>query len=204
MADFCTVDDVEELLQVEISDADQVASCERAITAATAAIRNYTRQYIERVVDDEITLDVGAPCWEIVLPEIPVISVSSVVEDDETLTAGRDEDYVLAQYGILRRMGQRWDAGPQILVVTYTHGYATIPDDIVDVCTRAAARMFQAGLRAAADDAVPGISGKSLGDFSVNYSSGAGGVGEGVMGVSASRALLLSEKDTLDYYKPGA
>lgn len=201
MADFCTVANVEDLLQIEITDGDKIDSCERAITGATAAIRNYCHQHIELVEDDEITLDVWAPCWNIVLPEMPVVSVASVIEDGEALVAGTDEDYVLARHGQLVRRGARWTAGPQILTVVYTHGYDPIPDDIVDVCTRAAARVYQSGLRASEDEGVPGIASKQLGDFAVSYSSGGGGVGEGVMGVSGSRMLLLSEKDILDKYR---
>lgn len=199
MADFCTLSDVEELLQIEISDADQIASCERAITEATAAIKNYCHQTIAEVEDDEYVFDVVAPRWRLVLPEIPVTSVASVVEDGETLTEGDDEDYVVGNDGILWRRGARWPAGPQIVTVTYTHGYTTLPNDVVGVCTRAASRVFQAGLRAAEVEGVPGVASKSLGDFSVSFASEAGG--EGVMGVSGSRLLLLSEKDILDKYR---
>jgi len=66
------------------------------------------------------------------------------------------------------------------------------------VCTRAAARAYQAGLRSADADGIPGVASKSLGDFSVSF---AGEGAEGVMGASAARMLLLSEKDILDRYR---
>jgi len=200
MADFCTVSDVANLLQIEITAADKIASCARAITEATAAIRNYCHQYIELVTDDTITLDCAGGT-RLFLPELPVVSVSAVVEDDEGLT--EDDDYKLGQYGILHRVNRDWEAGIQIVTITYTHGYATLlPDDIVAVATRAAARAFQAGLKASETDGVPGISAKSLGDYSVSYASEAGGgVGEGVIGASGARMLLLSEKDILDRYR---
>jgi hypothetical protein len=73
---------------------------------------------------------------------------------------------------------------------------------VIDVCTRAAARAYQAGLKAADADGIPGVASKSLGDFSVSFTGEAGGgVSEGVMGASASRMLLLSEKDMLDRYR---
>jgi len=200
MADFCTVEDVANILQVEIA-ANNV-SCLRAIEEATAAIRNYCHQQIEKVEDDEIILDVWIPRWNVALPEMPVLSIASVVEDETLLAEGADEDYILVQYGELLRRGRRWKVGPQILTVRYTHGHDPIPDDVNAVCTRAASRIYQAGLRASADAGVPGVASKSLGDFSVAYTSGAGGgVGEGVMGVSGSRMLLLSEKDTLNRYR---
>jgi len=193
---------VENLLQIEITSAAQIASCERAIGEATEAIRNYCHQYIELVTDDEITLDCAGGT-KLFLPELPVVSVAEVIEDDETLTV--DDDYKLGQHGILHRVSCDWEAGIQIITVTYTHGYDaydSLPDDIVAVATRAAARVFQVGLRASDTDGVPGVSAKSLGDYSVSYASEVGGgVGEGLMGVSGARMLLLSEKDILDRYR---
>ena len=193
---------MENLLQIEITSAAQIASCERAIGEATEAIRNYCHQYIELVTDDEITLDCAGGT-KLFLPELPVVSVAEVIEDDETLTV--DDDYKLGQHGILHRVSCDWEAGIQIITVTYTHGYDaydSLPDDIVAVATRAAARVFQVGLRASDTDGVPGVSAKSLGDYSVSYASEVGGgVGEGLMGVSGARMLLLSEKDILDRYR---
>ena len=199
MADFCTKQDVENLLQIEISDKDKIASCARAIAEATEAIRNYCHQHIELVSDDEITLDCAGGT-RLFLPELPVTEVTEVIEDGEILT--EDDDYKLGQYGILHRVNQDWAAGVQIITVTYPHGHATLPDDIVGVATRAAARVYQVGLRASDTEGVPGISAKSLGDYSVSYASEVGGgVGEGLMGVSGARMLLLSEKDILDRYR---
>ena len=78
----------------------------------------------------------------------------------------------------------------------------TIPDDVVGVCTRAAARAYQAGLAAAAVGAVSGVASMTLGDYSFSLGTGAGGgAGEGIMGASAARMLLLSEKDILNRYR---
>ena len=199
---FCTQTDVEELLQITIADADKIASVARAIVEATEAIKNYTHQEIEQTEDEEITLDSAGNSSKLFLPELPVTEVSVVVEDGETLVEGSDEDYQLGQWGILHRVGAKWAAGIQIITVTNTHGLVAIPDDIVAICTRAAARVYQAGLRASEVDGVPGVSAESLGDHSVTYSAeGGGGISEGVMGVSAARMLLLSEKDVLDRYR---
>jgi hypothetical protein len=200
MADFCTVGDIESFLQVTIhTDAVKNASALRAIGEATEAIKNYCHQVIEQVANEVITLDcVGGT--KIFLPELPVISVASVVEDGELLVV--TDDYKLGQHGILHRVDDVWAAGIQIVTITYTHGYATIPDDVVGVCTRAAARAYQAGLAAAAVGAVSGVASMSLGDYSVSLGTGAsGGAGEGIMGASAARMLLLSEKDVLNRYR---
>ena len=200
---FCTVVDVERFLQVTIAE-DKLGSLARAISEATEAIRNYCRQRILLVEDDEITLDVGDAVTRLYLGELPVVSVASVVEDGDTLTAGSDEDYQLGQYGVLHRVSQYWAPGIQIVVVTYTHGYAQdeLPQDIIDVCTRAASRAYQAGLRASEVAGVSGVQAMSLGDYAVTFGAeGGGGISEGVLGASAARMLLLSEKDMLDTYR---
>jgi len=203
VADFCGIEDIEAFLQVEITEAAQIASAQRAITEATAAIRNYCQQVLERVEDDVITLDCRGGT-RIYLPELPVVEVSEVIEDGELLVEGTD--YQLGQFGILHRLGgARWSAGVQNVEITYTHGYDVydgLPDEIEGVCTRAAARAYQAGLRAAEMEGVPGVASKQLGDYAVSYTPEmGGGAGEGVMGASASRMMLLSEKDVLNKYR---
>ena len=201
MADFCTVADLEALLQIEITEAAQVASAARAIREATAAIRNYCHQHLELVTNETITLDSGPGTLcsgtRLFLPELPVQSVAEVVEDDEVLTP--DDDYKLGQWGILHRVGRNWAAGVQLIEVTYSHGHATLPDDVIAVCARAAARAFQAGLKSADTGGVPGISATSLGDYSVSYAEPA--AAEGLLGASGSRMLLMSEKDVLNRYR---
>ncbi len=198
MANFATIQDIEDFLQMDITDPAKVLSAQRALAEASAAIRNYTRQYLEKVDDEAITLD-SAGGYRLFLPELPVISIDSVVEDSETLVA--IDDYKLGQHGILHRIDQKWAEGIQNITITYTHGYATIPDDIVAVCTRAASRAYQAGLKAADSDGIAGVASKQLGDFSVAFQAESGGAGEGLLGASGSRMLLLSEKDTLDRYR---
>ena len=196
---FATVQDIEAFLQIEITTPAQVLSAQRALTEASAAIRNYTRQYLEQVDDEVITLDsLGGS--RLFLPELPVLEITKVIEDGVTLTQG--VDYKLGQHGILHRTGQRWSTGIQNITITYSHGFADIPDDIVAICTRAASRAYQAGVRSADSDGLMGVASKSLGDFSVAFASeSGGGVGEGIMGASAARMLLMSEKDVLDKYR---
>lgn len=199
MPDFATVADVAEFLQVEIATAGQIAAASAALRSATAAIRNYCRQMLTEVVGDVITLD-GKGRPQLLLPQLPVIAVASVAENDVTLTAVTD--YMLGQHGILYRAAGGWACGIQNITVTYSHGYDTLPDDIIAVCIRAAARAYQAGLKSADSEGVLGVASKSLGDFSVAYQSeSGGGMGEGVLGASAARLLLMSEKDILDRYR---
>lgn len=194
---FASVQDVAAFLQVEIEEPAQLASAQRALVEATAAIRIYCRQFLTLVEDEEIALD-GKGGTRLFLPQLPVVGVASVVEDGETLVV--DEDYVLGDYGILYRLGgYRWVAKVRGVTVTYSHGYEELPEGIVAVATRAAARAYQSGLRAVAEEGVIGVTQKQLGDFSVSY--GNESVAEGTMGASAARMLLLSEKDILNEYR---
>lgn len=192
---FCTRDQIEAFLQVEIPVAGYDAAT-RAIDEATAAIQGYCRRTFDRVEDDEVTLDsIGGT--KALLPELPVVSVSSVVEDDEELD--EDDDWKLGRHGILHRIGTTWAVGIQIITVTYTHGYTTIPQTVQDVATRAAARAYQAGVRAAEVGAVPGVAAVGLGDYSAAFGSEVGN--EGTLGASAATLLLRSEQRALNPWR---
>lgn len=197
MAPFCTIADLEAFLQQSIPAA-KIASANRAIDEATASIQNYCNQVLETVAGDAIVLDCEGG-RKIFLPQLPVTAVTSVYEDGDLLAAGADEDYQLGQYGILHRVGRDWATGIQIIQVTYDHGYSTIPQDIVDVCTRMAARAYQAGLKAEALAGVAGVTAMSLGDYSVSF--GAEG-GAGLLGASAAPVWPLpSEAAILNRYR---
>ncbi|HUW11797.1 MAG TPA: hypothetical protein VM537_18875 [Anaerolineae bacterium] len=191
---FCTVSDIESFLQIAVPAA-KVASAQRACDEATAIIQGYCHQALEPVEDDEITVD----CYggtRIFLRELPVVEVSEVVEDGETLD--EDDDYKLGEHGILHRIGGYWPRGIQIVTVTYTHGWDPIPDDLVAIATRMGARAYQAGLKVEELGGIPGVSAMSLGDYSISFGGEGGAAGEGTLGASAAPLLLRSEKDALD------
>lgn len=197
---FTTQTEIEALLQITITDPVQIASITRAISEAETSIRNYTKQEIDPVYNEVLTVDSRLVTQEVTLPELPIISVAQVIEDDEVLVDGTD--YKVGQHGIVYRIGRPWSVGIQNLVFTYSHGFETIPNTIKDVATRAAARAFQAGLRSADTDGVIGVASKSLGDYSVSYQSdSSGGVGEGILGASSATFLLKSEKRMLDKFR---
>lgn len=196
MADFCSIEDVEEWLQIDIPEGKE-GSASRAIAEASASIRNYCRQDFDEVEDDEATLD-GTGTSKLLLPQLPVTEVTEVLVDDEALES---DDYVLGQHGILHRVGARWPAGIQNVIVTYSHGYDEIPADVAAICARAAGRAYQAGLRAEESGGVPGIASTNLGDYGVSFASEGGAGQEGILGASAAHLLLPSEKRILDAYR---
>lgn len=115
-----------------------------ALNAASAAVRSYTGQLLDYVVNDTVTLDVDpvnegrnrhntyVRGGEVFLPQAPVVSVSQVLLSlawrpaQDPLVA--DIDYTLYPDGRIRVYQHGW---AERLQVTYTHGFATMPDDIV-------------------------------------------------------------------------
>lgn len=194
---FCAVSDMAAFLQVAIDPAN--VSALRAIDEATAAIQDYCEQTIELVEDDEYTFDVATRQTKLFLPELPVTEVSKVEEDGDELTV--TDDYKLGNHGILYRIDDFWYEGIQTVTVTYSHGYLTIPRTVKDVCTRAAARAFQAGLTAAMLAGVSGLRSGSLGAYSVTLADGTTPIDGSNLGASGAVILLPSEKRMLDRYK---
>lgn len=168
---------------------------ELLLDLATGAIRAYTNQTISRVTSDVVVLP-GSWSNRLELPERPVASVATVKIDDTTLVA--DTDYVwdgrwtllrgTSEAGVLvindgtliSSHGDWGGAGAQV-TVTYTHGFATIPDDIKGVCLALAARSL------ASPD---GVNSESVGSYSVSYSRSGGAV-----------SLLDEERRLLDRYR---
>lgn len=202
---FCTTQDLEDALGRPVTRA---ASATRAIERATAMIQSYTYQTIAYVADDVITLNpVGNT--SILLPEVPVVAVSSVVEAGVTLVL--TDDYTWDADGILRR---RWPQQssrvwpltgvrnfpnePNALVVTYSHGYQTIPADIREVCLSMAVRSYQATERAAMQ--YPGVQAETLPDHSVQWMPESRR-GDASLGWSAAPFLLPSEEEILSSYR---
>jgi len=190
---FCRQADLEDLLQMDLIGHE--AAVAAAIVEASSYIQAYTKQTIERVEDDKVTFDGKGRDRRLFLPQLPVIEVTEVIEDDETLTAG--DDYKLGAHGILWRIGGYWAEGIQNITVTYTHGYATVPNVIAAVCARVAARIYQAGVKAAQNGGIAGVQATTLGDYSVTYVSSAD---ESAQGVSAVPPLLPGEMALLDGY----
>lgn len=127
---FATAADLAAVTQSEVSP----AAADLALASASAMIRSWTRQTITRVVDDVATLRVINE-RELILPQRPVESVSRVRVNSLTLL-----DWVLSGDRLLRTGGWRRLPGtttypdPGLVEVTYTHGWAEVPDDVRAVC----------------------------------------------------------------------
>lgn len=193
---FCSIDDINTFLGTTILPDDAQALL--AIDEATAVIQNYCNQKIEQVSDDTIQLD-GTGSTKLFLPELPVVSISSVEADGVLLDPTY---YALAENGVLWRKYGVWTVGARNISITYTHGYVSIPEDVKGVCYRSASRLYQARLKAAKVDFVGDVKSVSVGDYSISFGGGGlGAAGESQGDVSAARTLLMSEKDILNRYR---
>jgi hypothetical protein len=167
LAPLATVPDLEAALQREVL----AASAELALASASAIIRRWTRQDITLVENDVVRLRISNPA-ELVLPQRPVVEVTQVRKGVLPLT-----DWALSGDRLLRAGGWRYLPGTStwpddgLVEVTYTHGYAQIPDDVRAVCVDLAAMTLAnpSGLRSATiDDYSQTFASETLGSGSLS------------------------------------
>ena len=147
------------------------AHAARALLVASAAVRDAAGV----AISEETSTVVVTGGWGnlLGLPG-PVTAVASVLLDGDAVDA---DDYEVLPNGLWRHCG--WGRAPVPVTVTYTHGLATIPVDIVDlVCQLAIAWLNHmtegggstAGLTSARiDDASESYSDESAGQVSPVY-----------------------------------
>jgi hypothetical protein len=108
------------------------------------------------------------------LPGPPIISVTSVVLDGETVDP---DSYALVDGRLMRPCG--WEVCgplPRPAVVTYVHGLAEVPADVVDLVARMAGTAI--ALSGEEEDGsgltISNIASERLGDYAVTYNGDAG------------------------------
>lgn len=170
------------------------AQIAQAIEEATAVIRNYCNQSIGASLSETFLMD-GRGTDKLFLPELPVNEIESVKVDGVELDSAQ---YALAENGILWRLGGVWTKGARNIEVVYSYGYSDIPADIVGVCYRSAARVYQAQLKASQTDHLDDVKSISVGDYSVGFGNSGG---DGSSNVSAARVLLKNEMEILNKYR---
>lgn len=134
----------------------ELTSAQLALDIASAVVVDRTGQTFAAVADDTITLDTY-PGEDVRLPQRPVTAVSAVTTRDRgaTATTTRTLNTDFEHRGDRLRwvgLGASW---PYEVTVTYSHGYATIPDDVKGATLAVAAEIFDnpEGLsRSALDD----------------------------------------------------
>lgn len=99
------------------------------IDTAQDAIRKYLNQVVTAVDDEIVFIDGSGRDW-FRLPERPVTSVTSILDDNLAVTAGTyptDTWFVRGQV-VVRRDRGIWPVGRGNLKVTYSHGWE--PEDV--------------------------------------------------------------------------
>jgi hypothetical protein len=162
MATWPTVSDLADYLNQDIEVGDPTAVL--FLDLAKSAVQAEIGQLIDVATAEVITLDGnGKPL--LMLPQLPVTSITSIVVDGTTLTAGIDYDWNAA--GLLYRLAGDWGTKPRSIIVTYTHGSADVPELAHLVALQAAARGF-ASLNPS------NVLAETIGNYSVTYASGSG------------------------------
>ena len=175
---------------------EEAARIRALLDDASALVRSYTNQTFEHVDDDTVTLP--ATGGRIVLPGRPVSAVSRVVAVGGNLAL---PDFTLADWAFdgidtikigdgaaIINLPEVWwddDGYPGTYQVTYSHGYATVPPDVLSVVCGMVTRVFQnpSNLRS-----------ETVGSYSVTYTIPATGE---ALGINLSRY----EKKILDRYR---
>lgn len=134
------------------------------LEVASTAVRDAAGSPISQTTST-VVLE-GEPVQRLRLPGGPVVSVGEVLVDGEPVT-----EFRLRSGALWRACGWQDGCGPSEVTVTYTHGLAEVPADIVDLVCRLAAGALMSS-RSAVDGehlaARPVVS-ERIGDYSVTY-----------------------------------
>jgi hypothetical protein len=162
------------------------ARAELILAGVSGLVRDWCNQLLTSVDDDVVHLS-GKGATTLLLPETPVVAVTSVAEDpagENTALAGPDDDSPVYEWdddGILTRIdGGVWRRRARWYVVTYDHGFADDSDELE--------RIKQVVLRVAARAVVnpEGLTQEGAEGYSASY------------GADTSRLASLSPADRAD------
>ncbi|MCF8033870.1 MAG: phage gp6-like head-tail connector protein [Desulfarculaceae bacterium] len=188
-----TVAGVKQYLAIASTEHDGLL--ERLIEAVSAQFNAYTgrkltaRDYSYLSGDDAYDPDnallSGAGYAELLLPQYPVLGLSSLVLDGREISpASGGVGWVLdAGAGVVTRLDGVFPRGAHNVGLVYRAGFETAPPDLVQAAIEQAAVRFQ---ESGAGHGRLGVSARTLADGSVSYHAG---------------ALLPSVKAVLDRYR---
>ena len=142
----------------------ETAVVQQYLDVASAVVRDAAGSPISQTTGT-VKLEGFAAQW-LRLPGQPVSAVSAVSIDGTAVT-----DYKLRSGALWRESGWKPTSEPSEVSVTYTHGLATVPADIVDLVCRLAVQALvalRAGGAEAAAAARP-VTSERIGDYAVTY-----------------------------------
>ena len=207
---LATLDDVAAIIGRPLTSTETTNGT-RLLGMASGMVRRYTRQTITQVVDDVIVLP-GNWGHSLFLPQLPVTSVSSVAVNGVSASVSRwrlignelflgtgsySPDFGTlaspggALYGPagstngMQVGGPSWQGPGTQVTITYTHGFAEVPADIVNEV---------AGMVALQLSTSVGVNSEQIGGYKVSYQRGEGG----------GMALTEETKSVLNFYRKRA
>lgn len=187
MTALATIDDLTDRLGRDVTTLEALR-LDRLLTDASAAVRSYTGQ---QFTEDETTDRIRVRRSMARLPQRPVTEVDTVKDvdsNDVTFTwDGQETLYLDPYWGVAFEFTFVPRRVPlQLVDVTYTHGYASVPDDIIAVVCSMVGRAFGVSPEMAGTTAL------SLGDASISY---------GAAGAAGGIGMLMDERAVLDRYR---
>jgi len=142
---LCSFSDVEAIVGIDFSSTVQTSITNNFIPYSDKVIKTYIGYEIEQTNHTEVLF--GNNMKELSLINLPINSITSIVEDGQTLTEGNENDFVVHPNGRLERVLSRWSGSkPRNITVVYNAGYSTIPEDIRFTSARISARMVLSAL----------------------------------------------------------
>ena len=179
MGDMVTVAELASYLQADVD----TATATLAVDAAEGLVRGYCRQTLTSATSTSVVLpiDVTDFGYLVRLPERPVTAVTSVSVSGTSYTV--DEDYAWDGMSSHLRLAtivypSATFSDSPVATVTYTHGYATVPDDLVAVVLSIGARIYD-NPRGMRQESVEG------------YTYLRGGAGDDILGATPSKAEMM-------------
>lgn len=156
--------DLSDLLGVPAYTGTKLAQVTRWLQAASDEIRSVLGQQITR--NSTTAILPGVEDYWLELPQLPVVSVQSVTMNNAPVT-----DYRLIQNKLYRWFG--WQDlfiifEPRTVSVAYTHGYVTVPGDLVTLCcSLASVGMAQAATGTMGH--IPGMTSEAIDDYKAGW-----------------------------------
>lgn len=183
---LATTDDLEVRLGRALTGTE-VDRAEALLAGASARVQTYTGQTFTLVENDTVTVKVRNRIAR--LPQRPVTAVDAVTDPNDN-TIGftwLGDDRVQVGNGLdYSWVFEPWRNGLNLVTVTYSHGYTTVPADVVDVVCQMAGR----AMTRSADET--GLTQESIAGYSYSVGSAA---------ASGSVGMLPDERAALDVYR---
>jgi hypothetical protein len=197
VADLITVGD---LTARATLSAEQLNRAPALIADASALARLESGNTFETVDNDVIVLRANA--GKLVLPNPPITAVTQVKAiglppiGDLVLPAGtwafdKIDTITLQSWSWVINLPADWlddAAGTGSFEITYSHGYATVPPEIIGTVARMVLRCVTS------PSIADGVTGENIGQYGYQMSQQGGTSGSGVIVTAADRAVLRNPK----------